>query len=443
MIKKTALAWPIALTVMFAAATASAQHYQPFGDFEAHYDFQPFAPPIIGDYGDDAVHANIGWYGAYSRMLMYVNRPDRAGDFSGFDAPLSTRDFDADETYGNLYEFGYMTEDRHGWNTRIWQMHTPGVFALTPTPGVLLTDSQTNNTDELDVVETTLDGITTLNDVDAASIELNKVFRLKPLEHGGILEPFVGARYMKIENNYIRNNRAFTVVRDETFEQFVPFDIDADGTIGTTPQEIQVFDNVNGTVRTILVDGEGVLLTSRQIERQLVDSDVRGSAENDLIAAQAGFRYYLQKGHWTIAAEVRGFAMHNFASVGARGDIRTTNIQTTRVISVLPPVQEFLDATNFDPQTVIVDRQFDNVRPGTHDSLTDFAIGGELNLNAEYHLTREVSIRFGLEFLMIGRGVIRSPVNPMSTSMADAFQLTMFDEDFTAVGAHLGLMMNR
>jgi hypothetical protein len=142
------------VTLLAFASTARAQHFQPF--IEPGYfnpDFQFFAPAEIDYYGDPKP-PNTGWFFTYDRLYWGVSRPENGA-----------RSWELDFTWGNRFDIGYMTEDDGGW-----------LFNYTH-----------------------VDGPTGLADTHKAkfsSVELNKVFRLEPLHHNGIVEPFLGVRYV-------------------------------------------------------------------------------------------------------------------------------------------------------------------------------------------------------------------------------------------------------
>ena len=95
------------------SSTAQAQHYQPFGPVDVYNDLQMFAPPIIDEYGDEPVAPNFGWFFEYNRVYLNLNRREDV-----------TTSFQGDFTWGNRIEFGYMTEEDHGWLATIWHVNS-------------------------------------------------------------------------------------------------------------------------------------------------------------------------------------------------------------------------------------------------------------------------------------------------------------------------------
>jgi hypothetical protein len=163
----------LAAVVTFAglAGSASAQHFQPFIDpdyFDP--DLQFFAPAEV-DYFGDPEDPTTGWFFTYDRLNWYVSRAENG-----------SRPWDSDMTWGNRFDIGYMTENDGGW-----------LFSTTHVNG------PTGGADSLNA--------------DLRSVELNKVFRFDPLHHNGIIEPFIGLRYMYFDDfgefpfgNRVQNN---------------------------------------------------------------------------------------------------------------------------------------------------------------------------------------------------------------------------------------------
>lgn len=373
-------------------------HYQPFGDLGVNYDLQLFAPPIIEDYGDDAFAANYGWYLQYDRMQLWVTRPDVTGQFDGI-TPTSDRTQELDRTWGNRVDIGYMTEENSGWNFGAWKINDTGHFAREVIPGFVIGDP----TVDLD----SFDALTSINSIRGQNLELSKTFRLPPTEHGLIREPFFGVRWTQTQDTYERTTRTFTTA---------------------APNEFDVIIDDNGIART---------LTIRETDRTINDASISGDTNNDMVGAQLGTRWYMDRGHWRISAEMRGFAMQNFAAFGASGNQQTTVIRTQRVVGVVPPDINFVVPPS---QTFVLDQTFEIVNPAQNDTVNEFALGGELRLETQYHITREINLRAGMELLSIGRGIIRSPVVPDGQTV---FQLLGKDEDLLAVGWTIGLEINR
>ncbi len=199
--------WLAAMIALLGLAnTASAQQFQPFID-PAYFnpDLQFFAPAEVDYYGDPAP-PTTGWFFTYDRLYWSVTRPENG-----------TRPWDGDFTWGNRFDMGYMTEDDGGW-----------LFSGTHV------DGPTGGAGSYKAA--------------LASVELNKVWRWDPLHHNGIIEPFIGVRFVQF-NDYGSVNDPFV-----------------------TPQHIK----------------------------------------NNIVAGQLGVRTWKNVGHWKLSAELRAFNGVNF-----------------------------------------------------------------------------------------------------------------------------------
>ncbi|REJ64499.1 MAG: hypothetical protein DWQ31_21465 [Planctomycetota bacterium] len=165
----------IAIVALTAATSAEAQRFQPFGPLlgdEFDHDFQIFAPAEFSSFGDGP-EPNEGFFLTYDRVHFSSVRSNETPGW-----------FDADWGYGNRVDFGYMTEDDHGWLAEV------------------LSVSQFNNGPDTD---------TQLN-----SGELSKQWRLKPLHFGSIVEVFVGGRYSILRHKRTSGNTAVDVDIENT-----------------------------------------------------------------------------------------------------------------------------------------------------------------------------------------------------------------------------------
>ena len=155
---------PVILMLGVATTTtATAQHYQPFGPLlgeEFDHDWKIFAPADVSSYGGGP-DANYGLYATYDRLHFSSGRSN--------DAPSP---FEGDWAYGNRMDFGYMTDDDHGWLLEVMKVSRFG-------NGLAANDAYTTQ---------------------LTSGELMKTWRQKPLHHGSIVETFLGFRYTVLKH---------------------------------------------------------------------------------------------------------------------------------------------------------------------------------------------------------------------------------------------------
>lgn len=159
---------PVLLLVFFSlASTASAQRYQPFGPLlgeEFDHDWQIFAPAEVSSFGGGP-DPHYGLYATYDRMHVSSGRSNEV---------LSS--FEGDWAYGNRMDFGYMTEDDHGWLLEVMKVSE---FANGSVNGFAAYTQLTSG-------------------------ELMKTWRHKPLHHGSIVETMLGFRYSVLKNSYVQ-----------------------------------------------------------------------------------------------------------------------------------------------------------------------------------------------------------------------------------------------
>jgi len=168
------------LATAVLSATAAAQRFQPFYEFEDYYNFQPFAPPIIDEYGPEPIPPNLGWYFTFDRMYMNVKRPE-----------FATQPYQGDFTWGNRVEIGYMNEERIGWQLVGYHIDGP-------------------NQDNFD------------NAATIGGFQINRVWRMYPFHNQSFLEPFVGFRYDQFNdrgNGYVENHIVGGQIGGRLFKQ--------------------------------------------------------------------------------------------------------------------------------------------------------------------------------------------------------------------------------
>ncbi len=397
--------WLVGLTAVLVASTATAQHYQPFIDpgYFGH-DLQFFAPASdIDTYGNDPV-LRYGWFGSYNRMYIGVSRPDHAvrdGQMLTIDAPTSNL---MDRTWGNRWDLGYMVDDvnrDHGW--LFSYMHIDG-----PNLGEVIRQQRLNrlNEDDLGFPEIDEDGqiedepveptsdrndlgppvrerfydITdSLNMAKFNSLELNKIFRMPPLYHGGVFEPFLGVRYIGFEDTYM----------DQDYEVYDP---DGLSPIWTPwpPSSIPIE----------YLDSE--------IEQLFTD---RFLFSNQMIGGQLGFRWSRRASRWNLSTEVRGMAFQNFQHLSQSSEVTRTYYDGA--------------GTGSQVDAIIKSRE-------TNDwHTTETVVGADIRATAAFDITRDFSLEFGLQYLGMYTGIGRGK------------DINYNSEDVNMVGTTFGFVIRK
>ncbi|WP_254512940.1 BBP7 family outer membrane beta-barrel protein [Anatilimnocola floriformis] len=356
-----------------SAPTVQLERWSPFTEPD-HFgpDLQFFAPFDASDYGGGDP-PNIGFFFNYTRLYWNIQRPsqrpiNRVGFEQDFAAGLNndqiktlgmigfTGDrqtgYDGDFTWGNRYDFGYMTEDDHGW----YASHT---HVAGPAESLRVRQERINRINPDDTPPTNPDPIlqdrnpryydlyATLNAARFSNIELNKVWRKKDFHLGGVLEPFVGARYMTFKDIYRQDGYGRYALDPDNFPDLnVPT---PDG-----PVEVRVVD--------------------------------RAHFENNMLGGHIGFRHFYEKAHWKLQSEFRMFACHNFQYLTRYQDQTVTNYGDANGTDVVYELRN---------------------RARAFDRSDEFTWGGEVRVEAAYALTRDIGFRFGLTVMNFADGIGR------------------------------------
>lgn len=373
--------------------------YHPFiepGYF--NHDLQFFAPASdIDAYGGPVMRT--GWFGSYARMYLRVSRPDHMDSFDRMD-----------RTWGNRWDLGYMIDDvdhDHGWLFSYMNVDGPNAYDTVvrerinrlneddegrPEPDT----GQGGQQQDDDLVEPPIDRNNvgppnrqrnyyvsdSLNLGELSHVELNKLFRMEPLNHGGLLEPFFGVRYTKFDSleqdqTYIRYNEDGFVFLDPPFPPADPANPDFVG-IGDT-----------------------------EIEDLITD---RFRYVNHMVGGQLGFRWLKRLNRWNLSSEVRAFAYHNFQQMQRRIDIERTYYDG--------------GGQGSEVDGVVFTRNTENYHA------TATVVGTDIRAEAAYEVTRDVSLSFGMQFLGFFTGVGRGP------------SISLNSQDLIMVGGTVAVVVN-
>ena len=374
---RTLLSACLTAIVMAAAfaAPARGQNNQPFIDPDYfHPDFQFFAPVEAEEYGGEP-QLRTGWYAGYDRMYIYVSRPRGEQSYT-----------DGDFTWGNRYDIGYMTEDNHGWSFSANHVDGPNVGN-----GILVERlnryNDTADDDDADPIrpiidrndaftgERTYNVLNSLNIAKLSGFELNKTWRLEPLHHGSVFEPFIGFRYNKFTD----------WTRRDAYQRFD----DQGNPIPNLPDPNIALDDA--TIESLTVNQWSII--------------------NNMVGGQLGFRWYKKHSRWLLDSEFRAFALQNFQSMSYNQGVITTQYDGAGTGSAV---------------TLVVKDRFQSF-----DHASEFVWGMEIRGQAAYELTRDISLRGGVNIIDYGTGVGRGN------------NFTQNSEDVLMVGFTFGITMNR
>jgi hypothetical protein len=243
------------------------------------------------------------------------------------------------------------------------------------------------------VFPTNFDEVVTRNTVETSGVELSKTFRFRPFhKRGGILELYLGARYMEV-------NEAFRA-----------------NMLGGFGNE---FLNIGFTTDPL---GNQVPLRVNSFIESLVD--------NNLVGPQLGGRLYWRRGAFNFATEARFMAAYNFQNIKLRGQLGGNiplgvAVQGGNVNAVLPNAPAALDNSNFEH----------------HAHFDEFAPTGEVRVQTAYNITKGIALKVGWTGIY-SHGIARS-ANVIVYEVPHLGINTHNLEDYFATGVDFGVEWNR
>jgi hypothetical protein len=351
--KKTIKRAVAGLTAIMSLSTAlpseAAQPFHPFAEsMDIDPDYQWFAPVDMQELNELSARkrANRGWFVAYDRLHFGLDRPDTVAQNSKIDM-----------TWGNRWDFGFMSEKDRGWLFSFTHVSGPNVYDDTRIVRGPLPTTAANQTPQ-NIFLTSFpafisrfpfdpafgDGTflnrRSVNVASLSSFEANKTWRFEPYRYGGILEPLIGFRYM----------------------QFNDYDVD------------QRYEGIRSiTTGLVIID---------QFSRTVTRTD------NQMVMGQLGYRYFSTLNRMTFSQESRFFAGQNFQNQGTSSRTYRYTPGDADGLPILGQFSSFSGADN-----------------------NEFVVGMDLRAEAAMQLTKAFNVRAGTQVLYIGRGIWRG-ANP-------------------------------
>lgn len=380
------------LVIVTSGATAHAQgHFPPVDPFAFDPDFRWFEPVDQIELSEmkPEKRANYGWFSTYDRLALYASRPET-------DEP-SIAESKLDRGWGHRYEVGYMLPDEDkGWaftwtDYGVGEFFTVqreslmryngdqviggsgGGFPVAPPFGRIVTQAEANTLGYDSRFYFIQD---TENVMSIDSYELNRTWRMTPYHYGGILEPMIGIRWMRL-----KDVNAFQDYQS-TFE-FPPLT----GPFGAAEQV---------TTNTAVT-------------------------ENEMLAAQLGFRYFKFKDRFTYSGQFRAFAGGNWQCSESQitNELYVYNY-TANTVTIGAPLQG-IELTQTTP---IYSRN------------EEFFVGCDLRADLSYNITKMFAVRTGFTMMYVGKGVWRGG----DGSVVEAGDN---DQDIVLAGLTFGIELNR
>jgi hypothetical protein len=391
MLLKRITSWLIgSLAILIFGQIAQGQDYQPFIDpGYFHSDLQFFAPATdIDDYGGPVMRE--GWFGSYDRMYLRVSRPDDVDSYNLMD-----------RGWGNRWDLGYMIDDvnhDHGWLFSYSHITGPNVYEVTRQEKINRVNEDDEGRPDADDDDPDLvvpvqdrndsgppdqarfyDVRDSLNVINMNSIEVNKLFRMEPLNQGGLLEPFFGFRYVQFQSTYL----------DETYIRY-----DELGFVFPFPPALpnrDLFDIADAETEDLISD--------------------KFRYTNDMIGGQLGLRWTKRVSRWNLSSEFRAIGFHNFQNLTRWYKITRTYYDGGGTGSEVDGNVESKFVTNWHATATVV--------------------ATDIRAEAAYEVTRDVSLHVGMQYLGFFTGIGRG------------YDIRLNSQDLNMVGITFGFVVNR
>jgi hypothetical protein len=359
-VRKLASGVLAALALLGSAAIVDAKDPINVVDpFEFDPDFRWFEPVYDLDLLDmkPEKRASTGWFATYDRLNLYAGRPDVFKPDTGENR--------LDGGWGNRYQIGFMLPgEKHGW---LFNWTKLNVFAadtvkqerlnryippvegddtadyppLTQPFGFPVRLSEANNLGSnfrfYNLGETQ-------NVFQYQSYELNKTWRMTPYHYGGIVEPLIGIRYMKL-------------------------------------RDVNAFNDYTSSIYPPLIDPP----LEPEFEQLTTQKDI---TLNEMFGGQIGFRYFKPHNRYVLSTDFRAFFGGNWQS---------SKFQT---------ITEFTEYDGIGVDSEVTSMSTVATNP-IYTRNSEFYYGYDVRAELSYQLTRMFSVRAGMQAIQIGRGLWR------------------------------------
>lgn len=247
---------------------------------------------------------------------------------------------------------GWFDRDADGFDDNLDGDGVAGRFLDSDNDGVgdtPITNIAEIDFDDMGVMPTKFDHISTRNLAETSGVEIMKMYRFRPLHNETIFEMFMGARYMEMNED---------------------FQVNAQGGFGNAFAQLGSAPNVNGVITPLRIE-----------------SFWNSRIDNNIVGPQIGGRWYSRRGKWLFSAEGRFLAGFNFQNVHQRGQL-AGNLPAG-VVNLGQPGQ--LNPALVQNATVAMN----NSNFEHYERFEEWAPLGELRLETSYQLTKAVAFKVG------------------------------------------------
>ena len=220
------------------------------------------------------------------------------------------------------------------------------------------------------------------------SLELNKLFRTEPLNHGGILEPFLGVRYIRFKDVFLR-------------QYYQTYDDDGISPDAGWPPAPPI---------PVIPPGQttGVAVIDATIEDLAAD---QFNFSNDMFGGQLGLRWLKRTSRWNLSSELRVFALQNWQKLHRSFSIERTYYGGSGQGSEVTAIVPYNETQDWHTTSVVV--------------------GTDIRAEVAYEFTRDVHLNVGMQYLGFYNGIGRGP------------DIHHNSQALNAVGVTFGVVVNR
>jgi hypothetical protein len=478
----------VVVAALLSSGVALGQEMPGHGPFQpsnVRYNLELFAPPDLSTYGNWP-RPNEGFWFQYDRLYMAIQQPSRTEigvpggvgtglingvlQFDPTNQPVGNilRDYEnsldtgflrADQTWGNLFQLGWM-EDNKGWFINVFNLQdqdqdftfgdvadplvTPngnpraGLFMVFEDPEGRLLGFVDTNFDGFDDDLNISGPITPTNRVPGVFGRANQFagggLPLNLDTNGdGVPDSYAGfadfgdmvALVPAFNFMQVRNVTSMAGVEVNRTWRYCP------------SHRGGVWEGFFGVRWLLYRDRFNVLAINDEPLVEPValpgDSYWNTSVDNNMVGPQIGFRWRYSAGRFSTIVEGRFLAAANFQSIHLDGELASELLQ-------IPQQPDPVTGLALEP----INRPFNMVRTSFNKWQYDqtFAPVGELRTGVSYQLTKAISVQAGYN-LMLGGGISRASRRIRYTLPAlDIFDGNNHDAWFVN-GMNLGLTVNR
>jgi hypothetical protein len=403
--------------------------HQPFAPVQFDHDLQPFAPADISEYGNGP-KSRVGFFASYERLYWSISKPALAivgsraaeglyyqdGVTTGGDPPIdatfqtnsfTTGFMNADLSWGNRYDLGYIDDNDRGWLVSILSNLDQNQGQASQGGNILFDDPLDQLLGFTDIEN---DGFDDDRDQDGifgrdgiGPVGVQPVLQFFPPDLDDMVKFLPRFDDVQITNRASING--VELMRTARIPKF------HDGS------ELEIMAGVRYLQ---FKDRFEVTATGGPLDAFFMNTTL----QNDIVGPQIGARWSTRRARWTISSEGRFMAGFNFQNGTQYALIDNSNLN--------------------DPDNLIRNRPATITRMSARSSSFDeeFSPTAEFRLQASYYLTKAFALKVGYSALYVDS--VSRASNRIEWSLPNYGILQNNTSEYVlANGLSFGIEMNR